>query len=1149
MFWGVANLVGCSLNLDLENLAQKSTTNDKIAVELTSTQGTSSNASVIPVTLSLSEEAVDFSPSKIQVINGTLTNFMASNRTYSFDVISNGDGVVSVIWPETMLQVGASTKKQTESASLTFNVDTARPTVQLTTSAGSPTNVSLIPVSVTFSEAVDHLTLSDFTVSGGGASAISFSGSGTNYILNILATISGTISVQLPQGMAFDSTGNFNFASNTLTVIYDSTIPVPHLASTASANTSLSSIPVTVDFSGINVVNLTDSDFVLVNATISGFSGSGANYTFDLIPTGDGVVSVSLPAGVAENSFGTASLASNTLSLNVDRVAPTVQLVGPTPALGSSATSFVWTVDYTDADVVSLVATDVTLGGTGASGCSKSVTGSGTLSRTITVSGCTGNGTLNISLPSGTARDTTGNLVLAVGPSNDAVVDNTPPALAVTGPTPAIGRSSASFVWTLSYSGADTYSLTAAKITLVTTGGVSGCSKSVSGAGSSRSVTVSGCSGTGTVKISIASNTAQDSLGNQSLADTSSTAATVDNSGPSAPIVTLGVTPYNLTNSPVITYSAASDIGGSTVASYQVRIVNTSDSTTVRSWATHTSGTDVGSLGLDMNTEYTVYVRAVDALGNNGSSSTAVTWTTVDGIDCGTGSPSPGETCLGGAIYLGSLNSGSTSSTGLDKYMTTPGGCEDVPNDANRLGVDAGTYYTTADFSPSCSGVDAVVKKWTSSGGYDIPALTSFSETSGIGFGSSYTDNKYGNENASELLSAETMAGAGMSAAASYCQKLVFGGYNDWYLPNRYELNLMFTNKSDIPGLSETYGHYYWSSTEGNGYAWGQQFYDGYQASEFETQKNKALRVRCVRRIGPGEPSSVVLGATSANLTETPAISYGAPSVLELSTSVSHYEVKVMKQMDGFVAQNWITHTSGQKITGLSLDGGFYYKILVRAVDNLGNKGHEAVATFLSEADCVGGSVLPGAICPTGTIFLGTLSPGATTGTGTDKYMTTPGGCRDVPNDGNRGGTGDTTYYTSADFTPLCQGTDTVAKTWNAGGASWSDIPNLTNFTSLVSVDDKYGNQNAVEIISFSAAARYCDKLSYGGYSDWYLPNWRELYLIYENAAVIPGLRSGVYYWSSTEHSSTNAWRMDMDGDLENKAKNYSGNIRCVRRY
>ena len=68
--------------------------------------------------------------------------------------------------------------------------------------------------------------------------------------------------------------------------------------------------------------------------------------------------------------------------------------------------------------------------------------------------------------------------------------------------------------------------------------------------------------------------------------------------------------------------------------------------------------------------------------------------------------------------------------------------------------------------------------------------------------------------------------------AAMVCDTLRSGGYDDWFLPSKGELNLMFTylKEAGIGGFKEDW---YWSSSDGsNNGAWAQRFSDGLQGGD-----------------------------------------------------------------------------------------------------------------------------------------------------------------------------------------------------------------------------------------------------------------------------------------------------------------------------
>lgn len=83
--------------------------------------------------------------------------------------------------------------------------------------------------------------------------------------------------------------------------------------------------------------------------------------------------------------------------------------------------------------------------------------------------------------------------------------------------------------------------------------------------------------------------------------------------------------------------------------------------------------------------------------------------------------------------------------------------------------------------------------------------------------------------------------------AAKLCYDLVFNGFDDWFLPSKDELNLLYVNlcKEDMGDFDEDA---YWSSSETDfsaDYAWRQEFYGGGKQS-YGT-RDYADRIRPVR--------------------------------------------------------------------------------------------------------------------------------------------------------------------------------------------------------------------------------------------------------------------------------------------------------------
>ena len=94
--------------------------------------------------------------------------------------------------------------------------------------------------------------------------------------------------------------------------------------------------------------------------------------------------------------------------------------------------------------------------------------------------------------------------------------------------------------------------------------------------------------------------------------------------------------------------------------------------------------------------------------------------------------------------------------------------------------------------------------------------------------------------------------------AARYADALVFNGFDDWFLPSKNELNVMYSMLGTAsPGIGSYARSFYWSSSEYDfNNAWTVNFKDGQQ---FDREKwllpdtingVKALRVRAIRAFG-----------------------------------------------------------------------------------------------------------------------------------------------------------------------------------------------------------------------------------------------------------------------------------------------------------
>gem|GEM_PF-3520571 len=406
------------------------------AVTLSSLAASPHNASAISVTVDFGTEVVAGSADLLQLADFTVTNGSVSNLVdtgsgteFTVDVTPTGTGTTTIKLPkETVLNGTGNTNA--DSNTLSFTIDADAPTINVT---GPVTSGSDYVYTVTYTGATTYLLTNGFIVFGGTA-AVGCSANVTNGGTSVATvTVSGcsgvgTMNISILANSAKDAVDNFAPAYGPSSNANVTQPPFAVTLSSAASNPhNASAISVTIDFGNEVVAGSADllqlADFTVTNGSVSNLVdlGAGKIFTVDLTPTGTGTTTIKLPQETVRNISTTQNADSNTLSFTIDADAPTLAFVGPNQA----TSDIVYTVNYTGATSVNLLAANITVGGTDTTGCGTPVVTNGTTtSATVTISGCNGDGTVNISVAANTAQDAVGNQAAAYGPSANATVSN-----------------------------------------------------------------------------------------------------------------------------------------------------------------------------------------------------------------------------------------------------------------------------------------------------------------------------------------------------------------------------------------------------------------------------------------------------------------------------------------------------------------------------------------------------------------------------------------------------------------------------------------------------------------------------------------------------------------------------------------------------
>ena len=183
-------------------------------------------------TIKFSEEVVGFTKDDIEVTNGTKGTFTGSGKEYILEVIPVVDGTQTIKIPKGVYADEAGNVNNEVKDSYECNIDITKPTCEIgiyksdstiKTENGIVTKLNNVEYVFNFSENVKGFTKDDIEVTNGTKGT--FTGSGKEYILEVIPVTEGEQVVKIPQGACTDSAGN-EIAETVKKVVIDRTGPV-----------------------------------------------------------------------------------------------------------------------------------------------------------------------------------------------------------------------------------------------------------------------------------------------------------------------------------------------------------------------------------------------------------------------------------------------------------------------------------------------------------------------------------------------------------------------------------------------------------------------------------------------------------------------------------------------------------------------------------------------------------------------------------------------------------------------------------------------------------------------------------------------------------------------------------------------------------
>jgi len=344
-------------------------------ITITSDKTALKSGETATLTFTLSEAAsTALSSSNITVDGGTLSNFVGSGLTYTatFTPTNNRTTPATINVLANTFTDGAG-NNNTAATELSINIDTAAPTITITSNKTALKSGQTATITFKLSETSADFIATDINTAGGALS--NFSSSGLTYTATFTPSANSiaTASINVLANTFTDAAANNNTASNTISITVDTLAPTITITSNKTSLRIGETSTLTFTLSEAVSTALVSSNITMVGGALSNFSGSGLTYTATFTPTNNSTTpaTINVLANTFTDTAGNNNTPSNTISITVDTTAPTITISSNKTTLKSGETATItFTLSessstFSDFDIISVGGTLTTLSNSG----------------------------------------------------------------------------------------------------------------------------------------------------------------------------------------------------------------------------------------------------------------------------------------------------------------------------------------------------------------------------------------------------------------------------------------------------------------------------------------------------------------------------------------------------------------------------------------------------------------------------------------------------------------------------------------------------------------------------------------------------------------------------------------------------------------